>query len=160
MPERIARIRREEKRDLDRTDMESMNPNGMFSCRGTIDVSNDSTRASSHSSDNLSLFQRIRILCELKSKGKEERKKRLEEKLSDWLKRRFEGKSLVRKGGRRIEESARIGWLGAERNLADGAVGSMDVTWASRRRRRHEAHRWSPCSLAVFRVGCRGSSSP
>lgn len=114
MPERIARIRREEKRDLDRTDMESMNPNGMFSCRGTIDVSNDSTRASSHSSDNLSLFQRIRILCELKSKGKEERKKRLEEKLSDWLKRRFEGKSLVRKGssdrGECADRRRSVGW--------------------------------------------------
>lgn len=130
MPERIARIRREEKRDLDRTDMESMNPNGMFSCRGTIDVSNDSTRASSHSSDNLSLFQRIRILCELKSKGKEERKKRLEEKLSDWLKRRFEGKSLVRKGGRRIEESARIG---GDRLVGRGAESGRWRGWVDGR---------------------------
>lgn len=130
MPERIARIRREEKRDLDRTDMESMNPNGMFSCRGTIDVSNDSTRASSHSSDNLSLFQRIRILCELKSKGKEKREKRLEEKLSDWLKRRFEGKSLVRKGGRRIEESARIG---GDRLVGRGAESGRWRGWVDGR---------------------------
>lgn len=61
----------------------------------------------------------------------------------------------------RISNWSRVRRFGRARSryLVGGAVGSMDGTWASRRRRRHEAHRWSPCSLAVFRVGYRGSSS-
>lgn len=145
----------------------------MFSCRGTIDVSIDSPRrcddtrlfAFLGSAKNLACVFKS---CESKSKGKKKRKigreiKRLLETTFRLWREKFAredwfGKGVV--GSRRVRGSAAIGWLGAERNLVGGAVGSMDVTWASRRRRRHEAHRWSPCSLAVFRVGCRGSSSP